>query len=147
MRIDIDLRPVTSLLIALFLGSTLSITTSFAQDSPQWHLPEGASARLGKGTIRDIAYSPDGSRLAVAGGIGIWLYDTATFQEVALLTGHTDLVSSVSFSPDGNTIATGSWWEVRLWDAKTGTLKNTLTGHTSYVASSLSMLSLEVICS
>ena len=68
MRIDIDLRPLTSLLIALFLVSTLSITTGLAQDSPQWHLPEGASARLGKGTIRDIAYSPDGSRLAVAGG-------------------------------------------------------------------------------
>ena len=32
----------------------------------QWHLPEGAKARLGKSWIfGNIAYSPDGARLAV----------------------------------------------------------------------------------
>ena len=64
---------------------------TFAQDSPQWHLPEGATARLGKGWIREIAYSPDGTRLAVAGSIGIWLYDAQTDEALDLLTGHTDL--------------------------------------------------------
>ena len=53
------------------------------------NLPEGAIARLGKGSINVIQYSPDGTLLAVAGSIGIWLYDTATQKEVALLTGHT----------------------------------------------------------
>ena len=63
----------------------------------QLNLPEGATARLGKGGIGDLQYSPDGTRLAVAGSIGIWLYDTATYQEIALLTGHTSRVNSVSF--------------------------------------------------
>ncbi len=123
---------------------------TFAQDSPQWHLPDGAKARLGKGTIPlgNIAYSPDGTRLAVASGIGIWLYDTATHQEIALLTGHTGTVYSVSYSPDGNTIASGSGDHtihtipsgsgdntIRLWDAVTGAHKHTLTGHRGYVAS------------
>ena len=79
----------------------------FAQESPQWQLPDGAIARLGKGRIEQIAYSPDGSRLAVGGGIGIWVYDADTGTEVALISGHTAVVNSVAFSPDGNTIASG----------------------------------------
>lgn len=34
-----------------------------AQDASQWHLPEGAKARLGKGCIVDVEYSPDGTVL------------------------------------------------------------------------------------
>ena len=80
-------------------------------------MPEGALARLGKGRISEVAYSPDGTRLAVAGNIGTWLYDAATGAEVALLTGHTNYVRSVSFSPDGTTLASGgSDGTVRLWD-------------------------------
>ena len=71
----------------LILLTVVSLNT-FAQDYTQWGLPDGATARLGKGWIAEIVYSPDGTRLAVGGGIGIWLYDTATDQEVALLTGH-----------------------------------------------------------
>ena len=71
------------------IGTNAPQTVTDVQDYTQLSLPEGAKARLGKGWINEIAYSPDGTRLAVAGGIGIWLYDTATYQELALLTGHT----------------------------------------------------------
>ena len=97
-----------SLILTAFLVIFTFAPTTFAQDYTQWGLPEGAKARLGKGSINEIAYSPDGARLAVASSIGIWLYNTQTYQEIALLTGHTGWVSSVSFSPDGRTLATGS---------------------------------------
>lgn len=104
-------------IITLILLSLFSLDT-LAQDYTQWGLPEGAKMRLGKGRLSgNIAYSPDGTRLAVASDIGIWLYDTATHQEVALLTGHVSEVNSVAFSPDGQTIASGnSAGTILLWD-------------------------------
>ena len=91
----------------LLLFALLSLNT-FAQDYTQMSLPDGVTARLGKGWVSEVRYSPDGTRLAVASSIGIWLYDTATYQEIALLAGHTDPIHSIAFSPDGHTLATGS---------------------------------------
>jgi WD40 repeat protein len=119
----------------VILFTLLSLNT-FAQDSPQWHLPDGAKAHLGKGTIHEIKTSPDGTRIAVAGGIGIWIYDTATRQEVALLPGHTSGVNSVAFSPGGRTIVSGSWENtIRLWDADTSEYLRTLSGTGQQVTS------------
>ena len=122
----------------LFLLIVLWITATMgeAQNSPQWNLPEGAIARLGNGTINEIAYSPDGSQIAVASSIGIWLYDVDTGIAVALLGGSN--VTSIAYSPDGETIAgcgnfrVHRWGEtimsdaVRLWDIEKGTIIETL---------------------
>ena len=104
-----------------------------AQDAMQWNLPEEAKARLGKGKIFEIQYSPEGELLAVASGIGIWIYDTITHREVALLTEHTSEVSCLAFSPDGHIFASGSKDKgtVLLWDKRTGK-QTALTGHTEH---------------
>ena len=116
----------------LFLISVLYLPNSFAQDYTQWGLPEGAKARLGKGWMNDMAYSPDGMRLAVATDMGIWLYDAQTGEELDRLTGHTDEVHSVSFSPNGEMLASGGWDDtVHLWDAQTGNHVRTLSGQTN----------------
>ena len=122
--------------MALLLAGVLFVQDSRAEDYTRLNLPEGALARFGKGYYRDMAWSPDGTRLAVATSIGIWLYDADTGTEVALLTGHTGSVASVSFSPDGQTLASASADStVRLWAVATGQQLHTLTGHTDWVNS------------
>ena len=98
-----------------------------------WHLPDGAIVRLGKGSISEhdkaVAFSPDGQRLAVASGIGIWLYDVATLRELVLLTGHTGRAEAVAFSPDGTTLVSGANdGMLKLWDVETGANIATLGG-------------------
>ena len=93
------------------------------QDIRTWELPDGAILRLGKGVLggsdRAIAFSPDGKHLAVASGIGIWIYDVETARELSLLNGgRPTLIGSVAYSPDGTILAAGTgngtiqFWEV-----------------------------------
>ncbi len=109
---------------------TKKVKNNLAQDTTQWNLPEDAKARLGKGRINQIQYSPDGTILAVASDIGIWFYDTRTHQEIALLTEHTSAVSRIAFSPDGRFLASVSKDNstILLWDRSLGT-QTTLNAH------------------
>ncbi|MDE0021940.1 MAG: hypothetical protein OXT69_11250 [Candidatus Poribacteria bacterium] len=95
----------------------------------QLGLPDGAKLRIGRGRINSLAYSPYGRRLAVAGSIGVWIYDALFGREIALLRGHTELVLSAEYSPDGKRIVSGSGDKtVRIWDAGSGKELKTLTG-------------------
>lgn len=64
-----------STLLTLLLISTCYLPMLFAQSVG---IPDGAIARLGKGRLFDLQYSPDGTRLAVATSAGVWVYDTIT---------------------------------------------------------------------
>ncbi len=103
---------------------TQSMKNNTAQEAMQWNLPEAAKARLGKGKINEIRYSSDGAILVVATGIGIWLYDPTTYQEIALLTAHTSEVNCPVFSPDGHILASGGEdGTILLWHRSTGAQK------------------------
>ena len=97
---------ISFFLIRMLLITLICCFPTTAQDYTQFSLPKGAKARLGKGTLGEIQFSPDGSRLAVSSSIGIWLYDAQTGKEVDLLV-HRDGVSLFAFAyaPDGKTIA------------------------------------------
>ena len=119
--------------LLLILNLLLS-NRSLAQDYTQWHLPEGAKIRLGKGKINDITFSSDGARFAVAAAVGIWIYDAQTGEELALLTGHQREVKAVEFSLDGRTFTSvDAGGETRLWDATTRKLHSILIEPTDFV--------------
>ena len=110
-----------------------TLSASVIPNYRQWHLPEGATARLGKGELHDIKFSPDGTQLVVATSIGIWHYDAQTGKEIALIP-HPKKVKVLAFSPDGTTLATGeaeyqgTESAVRLWDMETGTSLSAFVG-------------------
>jgi len=115
------------------------------QNNTEWYVSEESKARLGKGIIGQIRYSPDGTQLAVGSSIGIWIYNAHTGKELNLLTGHIKWPSLIAYSPDGNLLASGGavWPEliayspdgslyvgtVCLWDPNTGEHKATLGEH------------------
>jgi WD40 repeat protein len=111
---------------------------SLGLDSTLMGLPKGAIARLGKGSIslgdRTMAYSPDGTILAVATEIGVWLYETRAYEATDLLIGHTSPVRSIAFSPDGTLLAIGSGDDtVKLWSVEDRMEIAAFTGHTKGV--------------
>ena len=56
-----------------------------------------------------LAFSPDGTRLAIGSGDNtIRLWDVASRQEVCQLRGHDSYVHAVAFSPDGTRLASAS---------------------------------------
>ena len=138
-------------LIILFLIFSPILPNAIAQDYTTWSLPDGAMARLGKGEITgNIAFSPDGNRLAVASSIGIWIYDVrpGKEKELELLTGHTGEVTFITFSPDGKTLASaigheaemipphiGVEIDIKLWNIDTGEVTATFRGHAKDITS------------
>ncbi len=107
------------------------------EDWTKWELPKEARARLGKGAVRDIKFTPDGTQLAIGTSIGVWLYDANTGTETALLTENSSVdreqgrsyINALAFSTDGSTLACGDLdGKIELWDLETKSLKSTFEG-------------------
>ena len=134
-----QMKKVYVLLVAVLLTKALLLPNVFAQHYTQWQLPDGAKARFGKGWINDIKFSPNGSQLAVATTIGVWLYDVRTGEETALFTGLMRGANAISYSPGGLILAAAHWDQtIRLWDVsrdstENGTPLSTFRGHTGKI--------------
>ena len=103
--------------------STELIPSSSNVEYIRWQLPEGAKVRLGKGSINDIKFSPDGTRFAVATTIGVWMYDAQTGKEISLFKGDRQDIKGVAFSKDGRfLVSANSAGGIPRWNATTGEL-------------------------
>ena len=78
-----------------------------------------------------LEFSHDGTRLATCGQDSrVIIYDTATFQEVHVLTEHTKFVAYLAWSPDDTKLVTCSNDKsAKLWDAITGHCLYTIQNH------------------
>ena len=87
-----------------------------------WALPEGAISRFGHGAVMAMAVSPDGAYLAAATKIGLWWYELATMQPVALWEKERGMLGAIAISPDGRLAATGNWdGVIKVWDIQRST--------------------------
>jgi serine/threonine protein kinase/WD40 repeat protein len=95
---------------------------------------------LGKHPERvwSLAYSPDGSTLAAAGGNWergthkgfVTLWDVASRRALARLAHACETEFAVAFSPNGQTLASGGRdGMVKLWDVETGRVRAFCRGH------------------
>ncbi len=96
------------------------------------------------GSIRTMAFSPDGKVLATGDtNSEIWLWQTAFSSaigdirsHISTFQGHQNWVCSVAFSPDGTRLVSGSAdHTIKLWDTQTGECLQTLAGHQNWVMS------------
>ncbi len=95
---------------------------SFDGDVTTWVLPEGALARLGRGSEPKMTFSPDGKYLFIGTCIGLWLYELATLSPVAFWEVEQGVVGAVAFSPNGKWIAANkSGGKILILDVQNGT--------------------------
>ena len=103
--------------------STVLIPKPSNTEYTRWELPKGVKARLGKGAINDIKFSPDGRRFAVATTIGVWMYDAKTGAEISLLPGDRYEFKGIAFSSDGSILSgVNSDGKISRWSSVTGEL-------------------------
>ena len=110
-------------------GQELNQIASDKGDYTQWDLPKEAKARLSKGRINDISFSPDRTQIAVGSATGVWVYDVRTGAELSLLTNHATRADILAFSPDGKTLTTGVREKILLWDVSSGKLLKSFNGY------------------
>lgn len=116
------------LFLVTYLLAAAILSNSFAQDNTKVGLPEGAIARLGKGGINIMRFSPDGTRLVVGTDVAVWVYDVPDGNETALFTEHSGQVNAVAFSQDGKTFASGGFVNpvIQVWDVETKSKRSTV---------------------
>jgi WD40 repeat protein len=113
----------------IVIGGEDRIPYIYMMDRPR-NLKVGEEANLVRkleaqeGAIFALDWSPDGSRIAVAGaGPHVNLYNAETGAKVASCSGHSAGIYAVTFSPDGSRLATGGFdGQVRFYNSSDGTL-------------------------
>lgn len=101
-----------------------------------WHTETGRLIRVfdgHTGSVRDVAFTPDDTRLVSAGDKRVIVWNVHTGEVERTLSGEHDVHAS-TVSPDGKQVATGGSNAVHLYDLETGEKLWTATGHENSIS-------------
>lgn len=112
------------LILALFLlAPTIGLS---AQDAPP---TVELIARLGRGYIQTVTWSLDSTRLAIAGSIGVWIYDSINWDAEPRLFETNYRTTWAEFSPGGGLLAVGlADGTAQAFDVATGEFLDRIIG-------------------
>ena len=139
---NLDVDPERSILLALqAVAETRSVDNSVlpeAEDALHRALHASRLVHTIAGhtdEVYDVAFRPDGTRLATASADGtVKVWDATQGAELLTLSGHTNYVYSVAYSGDGARLVTGSEdGTAKVWNANIGEEVLTLSGHVDAV--------------
>jgi WD40 repeat protein len=97
--------------------------------------------------VRDLAVSPDCSRVVSAAGDGrLTLWNLKTSEALRTGEGHADIARVVSFGSDGDRLFSGGDdGTLKIWDAQSGTLRATLSSPDAGPLRGIALLSKEQV--
>jgi WD40 repeat protein len=123
---DVAISPDDSLIAASGWTGQADLTLWDAGTGEVLHswVSQPEAARSFEGLSGEVAFSPDGTRVAVANLDGApHVLDVSTGEVVLALEGHSTVAEGLAYSRDGSKIATGDngiGGEVIVWDAESG---------------------------
>ncbi|MCQ3928903.1 MAG: hypothetical protein DPW16_00465 [Chloroflexi bacterium] len=127
-----SMKNIAIVLIIGFLSISGAVNSARSQVDKQSKYRE--VLHLGRGLIRDIAWSPDGRILAVGGSQGLWSY-TPDFQDISHFNSEVRYVVSIAWSPDGKRIATSNTDSTTdIWEILTGQIITTFRTDAAFLA-------------
>jgi WD40 repeat protein len=114
-------------MLSLPVGRGTPIPIPQAAISPIYATQIVELARWGTGSVKDVAWSPDGGELLIASSIGIYRLASDTLQQRAFID-TTVQIETIAVSPDGRTLALGGdAGEVHLLELDSGRLLHVLS--------------------
>jgi WD40 repeat protein len=128
----------TACLLAVSPNGAAAVLARLGGSARLWDLARGRRIGpnlAGGDTVRDVAWSPDGERFAVAAGKAATVLDRSG-REVSRTPSQVDFLNSVAFDrPKGDLIVTSSRDGVaRVWDVRSAGMLAELRGHTDEIA-------------
>jgi WD40 repeat protein/serine/threonine protein kinase/TPR repeat protein len=131
----------TAALIALRQKHEAQFQTTQALQAQSRLLTEAAAQRLktldvvgAQGLILEALTNPAFARSRTPASVSVFQEIRAADVQLAVLSGHREIVFSAAYSPDGTRIVTASRDQTaRIWDARTGVQLGVLSGHNDRV--------------
>jgi WD40 repeat protein len=142
LALNLKIGPLAPITAVTFSPDNNLLATGYYGQVSIWDLNKVAPVKVLTnvlGAVNDLAFSPDGKLLVVAGGQPsakgeLRIFQVSDWKQLGVFREHTDVVYSVAFSPDGMKLAAASFDStITLWDIAGLKQEQVIKGHSDFV--------------